>query len=54
MTPFGESPLRVQHKSQPYFHVFKPEIEKFHNKNTWEENTLKELKEEKTVESSVG
>lgn len=39
------SNLRVEHKTTPYNHTPKPEIEKFMNQDQWEENILQEAQE---------
>ena len=44
--PFGlVSKLRVEHKTTPYMHTQRPEIENYMNQRTWEENTLQEAED---------
>lgn len=40
------SNIRSEQNSKPYVHIEKPEIEKFLNREEWEENTLQETEEQ--------
>lgn len=46
--------VRTQLKSPPYFYVPKLDIEKFVNKDNYEEKTLQEMTKEKTLKQSLG